>query len=435
MQSIWQEKESDLQFPPLQQDLHTHVAIIGGGMAGILCAARFQEQGIDCALLESNTIGNGITARTTAVLSPQNELLYPDLIRMVGRKRASGYLHAAVEAIERYRLYAGRIPCDWEDMPAITYSLHHPDRMRKEAAVLRELGYPAEFITQTPLPFPVAGAVVYPGSAQFHPLKFLRGIAKGLPIYEKTKVLHLDGDVIVTENAHVYAKKIIIATHFPFINAHGLYFMKLHQKRSFVLALENAPKLSCTAVDEAENGIYLRNYGDLLLVGGGDRRPGKKGSGFSVVRDFVRTYYPQAREVTAWANQDCMSLDSLPYIGSYYGHNQHLFVTTGFNEWGMTGSMIGANLLVDLVAGKANRYEPVFAPNRHMPLLPLLQNTGAALLGWLTPRAPRCSHLGCALHWNEEEGAWECSCHGSRYRKNGTVIDNPATRGITTDQS
>ncbi len=435
MRSIWQEKTAPVQFPQLEKDVETEIAIIGGGMAGILCAAALRERGIDCILLEEKTIGSGITANTTAVLSIQNEALYFDLIQKQGRETAKGFLQASLQAIERFRTLAKTIECDLETISSLTYSLHSRERMEKETAALRSLGFAAEFVSETPLPFPIAGAVRMPDMAQFHPLKFLYGIANALPIYEHTKAVRLEGTTIITEHAHVHAKKVIVATHFPFINRHGFYFVKLYQQRSFVIAYENAPLLGCTIMDEAEKGIYLRNYGNLLLIGGGDRRPGKKGSGFAVVRDFARQYYPQAKEVAAWSNQDCMSLDSLPYIGSYRSGGTEVFVTTGFNGWGMTGSMIGAHLLADLTTGQENGYAGIFAPNRKSPLLPLLQNCGESLLGLLTPKTPRCSHLGCALHWNEEEHCWECPCHGSRFRENGSIIDNPATHGIRTKKS
>ncbi len=432
MRSIWTENMQPPTFPALQKDLQTDVAVIGGGLAGVLCAATLRERGIDCVLLEARTIGSGISSKTTAVLSVQNEDLYTDMIKKHGEKGASDYLHAGLHALERYRAYAERIPCDLETMPAVTFSLHDRERMEQEVSVLRALGANADFTTETSLPFPIAGAVVLPDMAQFHPLKFLYGIAKGLPIYEHTEAVRVEGTTVITPNGYVHAQKVIVATHFPFINRHGLYFMKLHQQRSFVIAYENAPQLGCTVVDDAEKGIYLRNYGKYLIIGGGDRRSGKKGSGFAVVRDFARRYFPQAKEAFVWGNQDCMSLDGLPYIGAYRSGGNEVFVTTGFNEWGMLSSMIGAEILADRIEGKANPYAETFAPNRRMAFLPLMQNLSESVIGLLTPKTKRCSHMGCALHWNEEEGSWDCPCHGSRFRKNGTVIDNPAIRGIRT---
>lgn len=428
-------KEPPHNFPPLTEDIRTDVAIIGGGMAGILCAYQLQKANIDCVVLEANRIGGSVTARTTAVLSPQLEFLYQDMVGSVGRQAARSYLRATTEAIDEFRHIAQTIPCDWEEMPALTFSKTDRKKLLREVKLLRELGVEAEFAEHPQLPFSTAGGVVYPNTAQFHPLKFLYGIAPSLRIYENTKAVRIEDNTVITPQAHVHAKKVIVATHFPFINKHGRYFMKMYQRRSFVIAYENAPRLSCTAVDEADDGMYLRSYGDLLLVGGGDKRPGKKGGGFPVVQAFVRETLPQATAKCIWSNQDCITLDGLPYIGRYSKHTQDLYVITGFNEWGMASSMVGACILRDLLTRKKNPYADTFRPDRHMPLLPLLQNAGESTLGLLTPSTKRCSHLGCALHWNEEEGVWECGCHGSRFRANGTIIENPAMHNIQTKKS
>ncbi len=430
MHSVWSETISAPIFPRAEKNIQTDVAIIGGGMAGILCGLALKERGIDHVILESETIGSGVTKRTTAVLSVQNELLFGDLVKKHGKAHTKLYLEASLNAIKRFRAYAETIPCDFETLDAITYSLHDRDKMKNDALLLQSMGYPAEFVAQTALPFRVAGAVRFPNMAQFHPLKFLYHVAKDLPIYEHTKALRTDGTTVVTPNARIRANKVIVTTHFPFIDRYGLYLLKMHQIRSHVIAYENAPQLGCTIMDEAEHGIYLRNYGKYLLIGGGDRKTGKDGNGFEVIRDFAKKYFPEAKEVTAWSNRDCISLDSLPYIGRYSVFNPNLFVATGFCGWGMTSSMIASELLADLACNKPNRFASVFAPNRKMPFLPLAQNVLSSAIGLLTPTVPRCSHLGCALHWNENEGIWECPCHGSVFAKNGEVLNNPANKNI-----
>jgi glycine/D-amino acid oxidase-like deaminating enzyme len=253
------------------------------------------------------------------------------------------------------------------------YSRTEKKTLEREAETVRSLGFQAEFTTKTKLPFPVAGAVCYPGMAQFHPLKFLYGAAEGLNIRENTFVCRLDDGAAYTNSGKIKAKKIIIATHFPFLNRHGLYFMKLYQMRSFVIALEDAPDLEGTYVDTTRDGMYFRNYGNLLLVGGGDHRTGKRGGGFEMVRDFIRRFFPDAHERYVWATQDCMSLDDVPYIGPYSKATPELFVATGFNEWGMTPSMVAAFVLADLVTGRENPYADVFSPSRSMFRAQLLQ--------------------------------------------------------------
>ena len=426
MDFLWTKDATPPTFPTLPGDRRTDVLIIGGGMAGVLCALKLREAGVDAVLAEAKTIGGGITRGTTAVLTAQHDTLYQQLTARFGREKAGLYLRANLAAVDSFRRLSRSIPCDFEDMPSVMYSLCDEALMEREAEELHALGFGAELIHDIPLPFHAAGAVRYPGMAQFHPLKFLYGAARGLNIFENTCVKKLRGTVAVTEHGSIRAEKVIVATHFPFINSRGLYFAKLYQQRSYVIALENAPELGCTIEDAADNGIYLRNYGGLLLVGGGDHRTGKNGGGFDAVRSFAARYFPQAREKYAWANQDCVSLDGAPYIGRYSAGLEGVYTATGFNLWGMTSSMAAAEILTDMVCGRDNPYAPAFAPDRSVLTGTLFKNLGTTLLDFVAPTAKRCSHLGCALKWNGAEHSWDCPCHGSRFDEHGRLVDNPA---------
>ena len=428
MEFLWTKEASPSSFPALEGDRDTGVLIIGGGMAGVLCALRLQEAGADYLLVEGAKIGGGMTRGTTAVLTAQHDTLYQDMIKKFGEEKAELYLKANLRAVEQFRCRSRDIPCEFEERPSIMYSLHDRALMQREAAAVRSLGFAADFITETPMPFPVAGAVRFNGMAQFHPLRFLYGAARGLHIYENTFVTKLEGTTAITKRGRIHAEKVIVATHFPFINSHGLYFAKLYQKRSFVIALENGPELGCTIEDAAAGGVYLRNYKNLLLVGQGDRRTGGRVGGFDVPRAFAKKHFPKAREKFAWANQDCVSLDGVPYIGAYSPALPQVYVASGFNLWGMSTSMVASEILTDLALGRENRFAPAFAPDRSILTAQLFSNLGHSLLGLVTPLPKRCPHMGCALKWNAAERSWDCPCHGSRFDAHGRLLNNPAMR-------
>ena len=141
-------------------------------------------------------------------------------------------------------------------------------------------------------------------------------------------------------------------------------------------------------------------------------------------------YYPNAKIKYRFATQDCMTLDGVPYIGRYSKNTPELFVSTGFNKWGMTSSMVAADLLTDMVLGRENRYAKIFDPSRTILRPQLAVNAFETVLNLATPTAKRCPHLGCALKWNPEERSWDCPCHGSRFTESGELIDNPATGDI-----
>ncbi|WP_434311489.1 FAD-dependent oxidoreductase [Hominifimenecus sp. rT4P-3] len=428
MNYLWDDIPEHRSYPTLKGTRKTDVLIIGGGMAGILCAYRLKEKGIDCLIAEGGQIGQGITRGTTAVLSAQHDKLYSDIKRQFGEAKARQYLDSNLRAVRRFQKLAEKYPCDWEEKPSYMYTLGKTDKLREEAKIVQKLGFPAEFVTDTPLPFPVSGAVRYPGMAQFHPLKFLYAMAEQLPIFEHTFIRKIQGTTAFADQGSIEAKKIIVATHFPILNRRGLYFMKLYQKRSFVVALEGAEDVKGTYVGTAEGSIYLRNYKDLLLVGGGDHRTGKKGGGFDAVHEFIHTHFPHAIERCAWAAQDCMSLDEIPYIGQYSPATPNLYVATGFNEWGMTSSMVASEVLADLICKGQSPYAPVYAPNRSMLRTQLFANMGETIVDYLFPTFRRCTHLGCGLKWNPYEHTWDCPCHGSRFSEQGGVMENPAMK-------
>ncbi|MGM9682945.1 MAG: FAD-dependent oxidoreductase [Eubacteriales bacterium] len=427
MRYLWTDGTSPVPGRMLRGEVNTDVCVIGGGMAGVLCAARLTERGIDNLLVEAKQLGEGITKGTTAVLTAQHDLLYTNLAKMYGIPRAKQYLHANLDALKRFGEAARKIDCDFETLPSVMYSLTGKDKLREEAELLNQLDFPAKYTTSPDLPFEVIDAVVYPDMAQFHPLKYLYAVAKDINVYTGTFVKELKGTTAFTEHGKINAKRVIIATHFPFINRRGLYFMKQYQKRSYVIACENAPKLGCSAEDAGE-GFFFRNYNGLLLIGGGDHRTGKKGGGYRAVEEFARAHFPKAREVYRWANQDCVTLDSIPYIGRYSPAMPDVYVATGFNLWGMTTSMAAADILCDMICGKDNPYAPVFAPDRSMLHKQLFVNLGSTVANFAFPTVKRCPHLGCALKYNSAEHSWDCPCHGSRFDEHGKLIENPAKR-------
>ena len=335
-----------------------------------------------------------------------------------------------MDAVAHYGTLCKQIPCHYEIQSAYAYSLEDRQILEQEAHALHLLGYPASLKEDLPLPFQTAGAVKFRHQAHFHPLEFAAHIAKELTIFENTPVRHLKGRTAVTDMGRIQAENIIVATHFPFMNTHGSYFLKLYQHRSYVLALQNTDFPGGMYIGEGENSLSFRRSGDLLLFGGGGHRTGKQGGGWTELAKLAARAYPNATEVARWATQDCMSLDGIPYIGSYSRHTPGIFVATGFRKWGMTGSMVAAGILTDLVLGRENPWGEVFHPSRSILKPQLMVNTAETLYNFLRPTRPRCSHMGCALKWNPQERSWDCSCHGSRFTEDGVLLNDPAQKGL-----
>lgn len=431
MESMWKATAlSPGRREPLRGEVQTDVLVIGAGMAGLLCAHMLQSAGRRVLVAEGRRMGGGVTANTTAKITAQHGLVFHQFLQSMGRERTALYLEANQKAVRAFKALAHTIDCGMEEKDAHVFSRTDGRAVQEEAKALQSLGIQVEFLEEVPLPVPVAGAVRFPDQAQFHPLRFLYGLSQGLAIHEDTFIRNLEGTTAFTDQGRVRAKAVIVATHFPFMNTHGGYFLKMYQHRSYVIALKNAPDLGGLYLEETQDGLSLRNAGDMLLLGGGDHRTGKRGGNWRVLRELAQEAYPQAREQYAWATQDCMTLDGIPYIGRYSPNTPGVYVATGFNKWGMTGSMVAAMVLTDLINEKKNEYAPVFDPARKMAKGQLLANMGSSVAGMAYPTLKRCPHLGCGLRWNPVERTWDCPCHGSRFARQGALIDNPAMGGI-----
>lgn len=285
----------------------------------------------------------------------------------------------------------------------------------------------------------------FENQAQFHPLEFLKSISRDIEIYENTRVLSVHGHIITTDNGVVTADNIIFATHYPFSNVPGFYFIRQHQERSYVMALEGdevPEKMSGMYYGIDKGGLSFRCEEGRLLFGGGSHRTGKRDKncdyeGLSYIKKQVKRLYPDATVYTMWAAQDCMPHDRVPLIGRYSVFRPYWYVATGFKKWGMTSSMVAAMIISDIISGVVNPYEKVFSPQRvmvRMGIKNLIIDIGESMAGLVKGlfghKSKRCSHMGCHLEWNEEEHTWDCPCHGSRFGKDGDLIDNPAKRNL-----
>lgn len=430
MKSIWNGSTEIPNFQRLGGTRNTDVLIIGGGLAGVLCAYFLKQKGVDCILAEGGKICSGTTANTTAKITSQHGLIYHKLLKKLGAEKASMYLYANQNAVEEYNKLCRNIDCNYEIKDNYVYSLDDRSLLEKEINSLSKIGYKADFKNNLPLPFETVGAVKFSNQAQFNPLKFVSELCKDLNIFENTFIYEIRDNRALIDSGEINAKKIIVTTHFPFINKHGSYFLKLYQHRSYAIALENSPQINGMYVDENKKGMSFRNYGKYLILGGGSHRTGQKGGSWNEIRDAAARFYPESNEKFHWAAQDCMSLDSIPYIGHYSKRMNDLYVATGFNKWGITSSMVSAMLLSDMVVGKKPDWAEVFNPSRSIITPQLAVNAFEATVNLLTPSTKRCPHLGCALKWNSAEHSWDCPCHGSRFSSDGILLENPSTGNI-----
>ncbi len=372
--------------PPPEDDVTVEVAVVGAGIAGVSTAWELARRGYGVALLEAGRIAAGVTGHTTAKLSAQHTLIYDRLRRTRGRDGARLYARSQMEAIRHAAEIADElgIDCDWEDTAAHTYAENpgRTDELRAEAAAAREAGLPAEYVTETELPFPVAGAVRVADQAQFHPRKYLLGLVADLKrlggrVHEHTRVVGLNEGVpcvLTTEDGvKVTAVAVVVATHYPVFDR-ALLFTRLKPRRELVVAApidaDTAPHDMYITPEQNTRSVRTAPYGDgkrLLIVTGEHFTPGAGGdveARFAALSDWATSRFGDLAFTHRWATQDNDSTDSVPLVGPLHPATRHTYVATGFGGWGLASGIMAGCLLRDLITGRENAWSGLYDPRR-----------------------------------------------------------------------
>jgi len=477
MKSVWSESCNFKKRESLNGNIEADVVVIGAGITGILTAYMLKKKGIDVVIIEAEEICSGNTKNTTAKITSQHSLIYDKLIKEFGEAKARQYASANELAIKKYKeiIENERIKCDFEEKDAYLYTMDNVEALEKELEAATKLGIKAKLLENTELPFKVKAALKFYNQGQFNPLKFLEVITEDLTIYENTKALEIKEELVVTDKGMVAANVIVVATHYPIMNTPGYYFIRMHQERSYVIALENAQDVNGMYIGIDKWGYSFRNYKDLLLLGGGSHRTGKNEAGgkYEELRQVARELYPNAKEKYHWSAQDCIPIDEIPYIGQYSTETPNVYVATGYKKWGMTSSMVAAMILSDMISGNKNDFAEIFSPTRfdmsassknltqdviettknfiaqkiHIPSeqVETVETGHGGIVeyngekvgvykdnnGNIFTVTTKCPHLGCELQWNPDELSWDCPCHGSRFDYKGNWIESPAIRGLS----
>lgn len=367
-----------------------------------------------------------------------------------------------------------------------TCSSSNVQKIKDETNAVRTLGLNATLVTECNLPFIIKAAICFPNQAQFHPRKYILGLLSTLKnenVYENSKIVdikHKDSLYEVYVNNHIVkCKYLVLATHYPIKNFPGMYFLKMYQDKSYVVAVNtNSKSLNGMYLSLDEPTTSFRTADNMLLVGGSGHKTGANNidldNSYLNIENYVKSLYPKAEIKYTWSTQDCVSLDKIPYIGRFSSLFENMYVATGYKKWGITTSYVAAKIISDKILGKENNYASIYSATRFHPIknrkefgnilkqsvyslainklkkpkldFSQIQNNCGGIVnyngskiglykdnnGKLYAIEPYCTHLGCELSWNNLEKTWDCPCHGSRYDYTGKVITEPTTKNLET---
>ncbi|MFJ9793363.1 FAD-dependent oxidoreductase [Streptomyces globosus] len=378
--------------PALEGRVETDVAVIGSGIAGLSTAWELARAGHRVVVLEALRTAGGVTGHTTGKLTALHPSVYGKLLDSRGEEAAALYArsHSAALAHVRETAAALGIDCSLEDRAAYTYCTEEEGvaELRAEAEAARTAGLDVSFVTETGLPYPVAGAVRAAGQAQFHPLAYLRGLAEDLVahggrIFEHSRVTGLGRGTphhLTTESgATVTAGTVVVAAHHPLFD-HALLATRLDQHRDLVVAgtvpaaadpqgMYITRECGTRSVRTAPSG---RDGERLLVVTGEAFTPGSEadvGERYRRLASWAADRFPGLEVTHRWAAQDNTPTDTVPLIGPLPAAGEGVYVATGFGGWGMTGGVLAGRLIASLVAGAPEPWAELYDPGRIGPVV------------------------------------------------------------------
>ncbi len=493
MESLWIETtKNKINLKSLEGDEETEICVIGGGLFGLTTAYYLTKCGKKVIVLEKGEIGSKVSGNTTGKITSQHDLFYAHLIDDYGEEYAKKYLEANEKAIENIKqiIKEEQIDCDFSMQKSYVYTTKEDEvlEIQKEVEAVNKLGKNAKFVDKIDLPIKIKGAIEFDGQAQFHPRKYMLGLANSIikqnKIYQYTTVTDVEKNGekynVYTDKGTVEAKYVVIASHFPIINMPGFYFVKMYQSTSYLIAIETESQLTQGMYINVKEPMYSFrtancNGKEVLLIGGVGNKTGEPiedNSHYEKLEKKAKEMYPDCKVLYRWNTRDCISLDKIPYIGEFSNLMKNVYVGTGFKKWGMTSTNVAANIVTDKIMGNKNKYEEIFTATRMKPIknrwevenmlkqtvnsialnkfkiepysIEQIKNDNAAIIeikgdnvgvykdinGEIYAVKPNCSHLGCLLSWNNLDKTWDCPCHGSRFDYMGRNIYEPAIKNL-----
>jgi glycine/D-amino acid oxidase-like deaminating enzyme/nitrite reductase/ring-hydroxylating ferredoxin subunit len=441
-------------------------------------------------------IGAGETGRTTAHFFPPDEW-YVDVEDGFGTAKARLVADSFTKATDLVESIVQReqIDCGFERLDGYLYALpgNGFKELDKEYEAARRAGVEVELLERVPgLSFDTGRCVRYKRQAQFHPLKYLSGLANsfvrhGGKIYCGTRAVDIDGDndvqTVHTRGGNIEAKAVVVATNTPF-NDRVVMHTKQAGYRTYVIGVR-VPKDSVPRIllwDTGDPYYYVRLQtpdaaatDDILIVGGADHKVGQDTHPehrYDEIEQWVREHFPMAQTVEyRWSGEVMEPSDGPAYLGRNPMDDRNVYIITGDPGNGMTHSTIGAMLISDLIMGRDNPWESFYAPSRKVKhglsdfvteqantlsrygewaqegevesVNEIAAGEGAIVRegtrklavyrdeqGELHALSAKCTHLGCVVHWNSAERSWDCPCHGSRFDTTGEVLHGPAVAAL-----
>ena len=491
--SLWSATSNEPSIPVLDKNIDADVCIVGAGIAGMTTAYLLAREGKSVVILDKGQIGSGETAHTTAHLSNVMDAGYCEIEAFHGVKGARLVAQSHTAAIAQIESIVARekIDCDLERLDGYLFfpNTDSQKKLREEWQAAKRAGLQVRKLKQSPFDLKFGPGIRFSQQAQFHPLKYLAGLARAIKrldvrLYGGTEVKEIKGGKTVKigtkRGATVSASAVVIATNTP-INDWGKIYTKQEPYRTYVIgALVPRGAIPRALYWDTEDPFHyvrlqrIHSKGkavDLLIIGGEDHKTGQAEGiegRFARLATWGRKHFPSIKEIAfRWSGQVMESMDDIAFIGRNPKDDPNVYIVTGDSGAGITHGTIAGILLRDLIVGRDNPWVNLYDPGRKtLSATDTFARQNPKIAGeyahWLTPGevskveeikpgmgavirrgsskfavsrddkgslhtcSAVCPHLGCIVSWNSTEHTWDCPCHGSRFTPDGNVLNGPA---------
>lgn len=461
--SIWSDTKIEFKYPKLDKDITVDILIIGGGITGI--NTLYQLKNKDVVLVERNTISSGVTLNTTAKITYLQDKIYNEIIKYHNEEKASLYLKSQLEAINMYKkiIKENNIDCDFTKTKSYIFT-DKKDDIKKIKELEKFLINNNIKINQNDMPIlNYLYSISVDDTYIFNPIKYINGLLKLISnkIYENTNIIGINYKdnkfECITESNKIIANKVILASHYPYFIYPYFFPLKGYVEKSYILSfkhqLDNISLITytnpITSIRKYKNNIiYLSNSHNIC------NKVNDK-ENFNNLMDNIKS-----NPDYIWSNTDIITNDCMPYIG-YIKNN--LILSTGYNTWGMTNSLLASLIIKDLINKKENEYISLFDPKRSKNKLRIIGDSCSTLKGYIqgfkTKNSKikytkingidvmiykdqdkeyivkrKCPHAKCNLIFNDIELTFDCPCHSSRFDLEGNQIKGPSKYSIKIDK-
>ena len=477
--SLWNDYKDSLKCKTLSTNINVDVLIIGGGMTGVSTAYQLINSGLDVCVVERNTIGSGVTNKTTGKISYLQEDIYSKLEKFHNIETAKNYLDSQKYAISILKEIINKhnIKCDLKQSPSYIVN-NNTHKYNNERNILKKLGVNIKESNYLPNGNK-AQTFFVEDTYVFHPLKYLYSLKEiclnsNIKIYENTSIVSIEKEkthyICKTENNKIKTKYVVLALHYPYFLFPFLMPFKSYIEKSYIKATKIKQNYKFNSITISKPTISTRyhivddNVHELYLAN--SHNTCSKNNDCEHFKSLVNTHKTKPDYI--WSNKDIITIDSLPFIGPLNAE-QTLLIGTGYNTWGMTNSSLAGKIISDIILNKPNIYQKLFNPLRKWSLntiikFPLILGSNSYSFikskisvdkSWYSKNIRfekrngkniaiytdkdgtehtvynTCPHMKCGLIFNELEKTWDCPCHGSRFTIDGVIIEGPSNFNIT----